>query len=225
MEWYFVIIILLGILCIIILLFYILLKLIFYVPSTGHITENIIAIKNYFASSFIFTKNSEKILIDAGFTKRKMKKELTKLNLKPENISHVFLTHSDIDHVGGLSLFEDKKIYFGKKTKIKNPEKYKFLDDGEVMKVGDIRIHAISTPGHRKGHTAYLVDEKFLFTGDLLRLKDGKVKAFIKIICHDFDDVNSSIKKIAKLENIEILLTAHTGYTTKFNQAIKKWKS
>ena len=42
------------------------------------------------------------------------------------------------------------------------------IADGEVIRVGDIHIEAISTPGHTNSHMAYLVDARLLLTGDAL---------------------------------------------------------
>ena len=193
-------------------------------PPTGKVTENIISIKTIFVSSYIYMRDSDMILIDAGMSKRALKKQLKKLDINPRDISDVFLTHGDIDHRGGLSLFKTANIYFGEDTKIKHPERYKFLGDEDIVEVGNIKVKAIKTPGHRSGHTSYLIDDKYLFSGDLIRLKEGKVKPFFKLICDDFEEIQESLKKIANLKNLEMILTPHHGYTTKFYEDLDKWK-
>jgi len=55
-------------------------------------------------------------------------------------------------------------------------------------------------------------------------LKAGKVKPFFKLISADFTQLLESLRKVAKIENVKMLLTAHTGYTTEFDKAIEKWK-
>ncbi|MHA1515303.1 MAG: hypothetical protein ACTSPF_07195 [Candidatus Heimdallarchaeaceae archaeon] len=92
------------------------------------------------------------------------------------------------------------------------------------MEVDGIKIQTISTPGHCLGHTAYIVDEEFLFTGDALRLKNGEVKTFLRIISSDFEKQKRTIEMLAELDNISILFTAHHGFTTNFDKAIEKWK-
>jgi len=224
MEWYFILIILLGILIVILIVFYWLYKSNFTLSPTGNITENIVCIKNRMVNVYIYTKGSDRIVVDAGFSAKAMKKELMKIDIIPEKVTDVFITHSDPDHIGGLSIFSKAKIYFGEGLKVKNPDKYKFLGDNDQIMVGKIKVQAISTPGHRLGHTSYLIDGKYLFSGDLLRLKAGKVKPFFKIISTDFEQLLESIRKVAKIENVKMLLTAHTGYTTEFDKAIEKWK-
>jgi glyoxylase-like metal-dependent hydrolase (beta-lactamase superfamily II) len=44
-----------------------------------------------------------------------------------------------------------------------------FIDDAEVIKVGDLRLRAIHNPGHTEGSVSFLVDgAPLLFTGDTL---------------------------------------------------------
>jgi glyoxylase-like metal-dependent hydrolase (beta-lactamase superfamily II) len=177
-----------------------------------------------FVSTYIYKKDDKMILIDAGLSKRSLNKELKKLDINPRNISDVFLTHGDIDHRGGLSLFKTATIYCGEGTNIKHPERYKFLADEDTVEVGNIEIKAIKTPGHRSGHTSYLIDNRYLFSGDLIRLKQGKVKPFFKFICDNFEEVKESLGKIANLKNLEMILTPHHGYTTEFHKDLEKWK-
>lgn len=44
------------------------------------------------------------------------------------------------------------------------------LDDQDILKLGDISIRAISTPGHTSGCTSYLIAD-MLFTGDTLLIR------------------------------------------------------
>lgn len=224
MEWYFILIIVLGILIVILVVLYWLYKSNFPLSPTGNISENIVCIKNRIANVYIYTKGADRVVVDAGFSTKGMKKELMKMDIIPEKITDVFITHSDPDHIGGLSIFSTAQIYFGKDSKVQHHDNYKFVVNNELILVGAIKVQAISTPGHRLGHTCYLIDNEYLFSGDLLRLKAGKVKPFFKLISADFDQLLESIRKVAKIENVKMLFTAHTGYTTEFDNAIDKWK-
>lgn len=44
----------------------------------------------------------------------------------------------------------------------------RFIQDGELLELGDIKIEAIATPGHTDSHMAYLVNQTYLLTGDAL---------------------------------------------------------
>ena len=46
-----------------------------------------------------------------------------------------------------------------------------FLRDREVLKLGDVIIEAIATPGHTDSHSAYLVNNKAVLTGDALFIR------------------------------------------------------
>jgi sulfur dioxygenase len=47
----------------------------------------------------------------------------------------------------------------------------RFIRDGEVLQVGQVRIEAIATPGHTDSHMAYLVNHTHLLTGDALFIR------------------------------------------------------
>ena len=66
-----------------------------------------------------------------------------------------------------------------------------FIDDAEVIEVGDLRLRAIHNPGHTEGSISFhVVDTPLLFTGDTLfpggpgntQLEGGDFAAIIKSI-------------------------------------------
>lgn len=68
-------------------------------------------------STLIETKNN-KILIDIGTTNIYVEKKLRLLNIDPDNIDSIFITHTHVDHVSGLKVFLKKhhpKVYLTKK--------------------------------------------------------------------------------------------------------------
>ncbi len=42
------------------------------------------------------------------------------------------------------------------------------LSDGELVRIGQLSVRCLHTPGHAHGHLAFLVDEQDLFTADVL---------------------------------------------------------
>lgn len=228
MEWYYILAIVAAIIgsigvAIIVLIKY-MSKHYWHTSPTSKLIENVYAIKDKYVNCFIYQKDSTTIMIDLATSVKAVKKGLDQLNMNPETISRIFLTHSDMDHVGAIPLFPKSEIYLGIGAKIKNPDRHKFLNDNDIIEIGSIKVQAISTPGHRMGHTVYLIDEKYLFTGDTIVIVDQIVKSFLKLISSNYEEQLESIKKIAKLQNIEGLFTAHGGYTTNFEEAIKEWK-
>lgn len=57
--------------------------------------------------TYIETKN-HRILIDVGTTTVKIEKNLTEINVDPNSIDIVLITHAHIDHVKGLKVFNKK---------------------------------------------------------------------------------------------------------------------
>jgi glyoxylase-like metal-dependent hydrolase (beta-lactamase superfamily II) len=110
-------------------------------------------------------------------------------------------------------------------TPVEISREYNLLNDGEIVKVGNIKITAIHTPGHTLGHFSYLIDDKYLFTGDLLLLNGGKVGPFYKIWNMDHELDKESIKKIAKLEKIEAICTCHSKCSFDFKKATEDWRN
>ncbi|ACB52817.1 unknown [Crocosphaera subtropica ATCC 51142] len=47
----------------------------------------------------------------------------------------------------------------------------RFIRDGEILNVGEIKIQAIATPGHTDSHMSYLVNDNCLLTGDSLLIR------------------------------------------------------
>ena len=101
-------------------------------------------------------------------------------NIQNKKVS-VILTHGHADHIFDLLNYDFENIYLddnARKTLL-NPE----LNLGKYFKLGEINVPAeklknnreldekwkvIHTPGHTEGSSCYLLDNKFLFTGDTL---------------------------------------------------------
>jgi glyoxylase-like metal-dependent hydrolase (beta-lactamase superfamily II) len=101
---------------------------------------------------------------------------------------------------------------------------YILLKDNDEIKVGEIVVRAVESPGHTPGSMSYVIDGKYLFAGDALRLIGGKVRPLIRFINMDHAMCLNSIKKLAGLSRIEMILTCHRGYCRDFNGAMEKWK-
>ncbi|MBU0491997.1 MAG: MBL fold metallo-hydrolase [Chloroflexi bacterium] len=207
---------------------------------TGPVAEHVYAVKDGMVSMFILTNGESVIAIDAGNGEASVRAELQKLPISPESVTHLFLTHSDGDHVGGLACFPNAHVYlsrdeeqmidgttarfFGRRRNRSIDRPYTLLDDGEVVTVGHIAVRAIATPGHTPGAMSYLVDGHVLFTGDTLRLRDGRAQTFIRWINMDTAAQKASIHKLARLQGVTLLCTAHTGCTANWDHALERWR-
>jgi len=96
------------------------------------------------------------------------------------NLSHIIETHNHADHLSGRGLLVEATgatIHISKDAGVEY--KHEPLSDGEVVKVGATQIRALSTPGHRPEHLAFVVEDTsrseepwLLLTGDSLFVGD-----------------------------------------------------
>ena len=94
------------------------------------------------------------------------------------------------------------------------------LDLNSVSRNGSL-THYFKRAYCKYGPLFPLINDSILCTGDLLLLKDGSAKPFYVIWNKNHNADKESIKKIAKLENIEILCTAHSKCSFDFRNAMK----
>ncbi len=96
------------------------------------------------------------------------------------SIEHILETHNHADHVSGhgrLAAATGAKIYIHRDAE---PEyEHEPIDDGFELKVGELLVRALHTPGHRPEHTAFaLIDRRrgeepwAVLTGDTLFVND-----------------------------------------------------
>ena len=93
-----------------------------------------------------------------------------------------------------------------------------------MIEVGRIKVEVITTPGHTPGQVSYLINNEVLCIGDTLNIENGKVKPFYKFWNMDHETDIKSIQKLAKLNHISVLCTAHTGWTQDWDHAISEWR-
>ena len=105
------------------------------------------------------------------------------LRIAEENgfrISHVLETHNHADHLSGKGRLVEAtgaKVYVSKDAGVEYD--HEPLEDGDVIEVGDVRIKALATPGHRPEHLSFVIEDAsrgeepwILFTGDSLFVGD-----------------------------------------------------
>lgn len=195
--------------------------------KTQQITENIYVVRTMISNFYIFTDGENTICFDTGYIKPIINRALKIINIKPDSISNIFLTHSDFDHVGGINSFRNAKIYLSvdeeKMITYKKPRrliifnmrikrKYEMLKDGDVINIGKIKVKSITTPGHTPGSMSYLVNDSILFTGDTLSVQNNQIKPFSRLQNMNTKQQKESIKKLLKINNVKLICTGHTGY-------------
>jgi glyoxylase-like metal-dependent hydrolase (beta-lactamase superfamily II) len=201
--------------------------------KTQKLADNLYAVNCLMVNFYVYDTGKSLIAFDTGLNPRMAAKGLKKLGLSPENVKHVFLTHSDFDHVGGLRAFRGAQVYISKREvpmisglkprllglihnrRIKNVTP---LDDRRSIRVDTTFVQIIDTPGHTVGSACYLVDNKILVTGDLLRIKLSKeIVPFLLFQNMDHKTDTASLEKLKSEgfpDKAEWILSAHTGVKT-----------
>jgi glyoxylase-like metal-dependent hydrolase (beta-lactamase superfamily II) len=207
--------------------------------KTSEVLTNIFAVSTGYVNFFLVKTGQKYIAFDTGTSQEMALQELIRLNIKPEDVVAVFLTHSDSDHIGGIGLFRYAKIYIPKQeelmfngstkrtafTRNKFDCNYETLNDGQTVDLEGASIKCIVTPGHTKGSSCYILNGKYLFSGDNFSLKNGKARLFIALFNMDGKEQKKSLVNIiSKLQNIEGVFTGHHGYTEKFTEAFEHWQ-
>jgi len=202
---------------------------------TVEIVDGITPIHEEFTNMYLIPAGEKYIAIDAGMNIDLITAGFEKVDVEFDDVIAVFLTHTDFDHTRGLSLFENAQVYISEQEEqmINNttfrmdttynsiPEGYKTLRDGEVVTIGGQQIKGILTPGHTPGAMCYLLNNKQLFVGDALGLRDGKAGLFSEIFNMDTPKQLESLSILKKLKGVEYMFTAHFGYTDDFEKAFE----
>lgn len=217
-------------------------KEIFKPLNTGHIDERVSCVREFVANIFFYTKNGVTIMIDAGYNYGRLQEKMGWLDLDPNSIRHILITHQDTDHVGAVErdsggLFREATLYIGREEdRYLTGEKrrrvifglYKLpqvlidnskvlLRDGQLIDIGGIRIECFLVPGHTWGHMVYLIDDAYLFTGDTLWLGPDGGYSFINMLA---ESNRVAVRSLAALEDklrqrglSPVIITGHTGWT------------
>ncbi len=138
---------------------------------------------------YMVVSQGEAVVIDAGFPRESL--EAAEFILDREiNVKMFIATHGHFDHVLGFDVMrrrlkkdiplyihigdvellkragEAVKKYFG--IDLTPPKPDRFLEGGEELEIGDVKLKVIHTPGHTMGSISLYSEEGFVFTGDTL---------------------------------------------------------
>ncbi len=210
--------------------------------NTGRIDEHVACVREWVANIFFYTKNGVTIMIDAGYNYARLQEKMGWLDMDPASIQHILITHQDTDHVGALEndseqLFRNATVYIGeienryltgearrkvfhgcyRLPMVRMDNRRVTLKDGQILYLGDIKVECILVPGHTWGHMVYLIDDRYLFTGDTIWFGADGGYSFISTLA---EDNRLAVRSLEKLEaNIRsrkqpvAVITGHTGWT------------
>lgn len=120
--------------------------------------------------SYLVVSNGESAVIDATRMTDIFLNFAERLGAK---ITHVFDTHLHADHISGGRTIAEKAgatYWLPSKDATEVMFDYEPLEEGKVITIGNtmIDISALYSPGHTIGSTSFVVDKKFLLSGDIL---------------------------------------------------------
>ena len=223
-------------------------KEIFKPLNTGWIDENLACVREWVANIFFYRKNGTTLMIDAGYNYDRLEEKMGWLGIDPASIHHILITHQDTDHVGAVEadspgLFHRATLYIGETEneyltgamrrkviyhlyrlpQVNIPNEKVLLKDEQVFYIDDIKIECFLVPGHTWGHMVYLVDDRYLFTGDTLWFGADGGYSFISSLA---EDNKLAVKSLAALEQRlrsrqlrPLFITGHTGWTDRLEFA------
>ena len=223
-------------------------KAIFKTLNTGWIDEHVACVREWVAHIIFYRKGDTVLMIDAGYNYDRLEETMGWLGIDPRSIRDILVTHQDTDHVGAVEadspgLFRKAKLYVGeienryltgevrrkviyhlyKLPQVTIPNEKRLVKDGEKLDIGGVSVECFLVPGHTWGHMVYLIDEKYLFTGDTIWLGADGGYSFISALA---ENNKLAVQSLAALEKKlqsrgirPMFITGHTGWTDNFEFA------
>ncbi|OOF40212.1 MBL fold metallo-hydrolase [Rodentibacter mrazii] len=181
--------------------------------------------------SLIWDDEKNAAIVDPGGEAEKLIQQIEKFGV---NLKAILLTHAHLDHVGAAErikqhfnveiwgsqendrfLFDslpDQAERFGLPN-IKPFLPDRWLNEGDVVNIGDFQFDILHLPGHTPGHVGFIEQEKKVaFTGDVLFQGSVGRTDFPQ---GSHEQLISSIReKLFKLHDDMIIIAGHGPYTT-----------
>lgn len=139
-------------------------------------------------------------------------------------ITHVLDTHLHADHIsGGRKLAEQTGATYWLPPKDAEEVVFHYqpLEGGQKIRIGRsaLEIHALYSPGHTIGSTSFVVDEKYLLTGDILFI-DSIGRPDLAGMAEDWvSDLRESLyQRYKELSEELIVLPAHFMILEELNE-------
>lgn len=113
----------------------------------------------------------EAVLIDP--VREQLEQDLAVLDEMGVDFKYILDTHVHADHVTGAALLREKtgaQTVLSKRSGTRCADIY--VDDGDVLTFGNLKLEVRATPGHTNGCVTYVTgDRKMAFTGDALLIE------------------------------------------------------
>ena len=194
--------------------------------ETSKLNDSVFCCKDKFVNVFVFKGTTGYVLVDAGFGEESLVAELNKLNIKPDMVTGLLLTHTDGDHIGAVGALKNAKIYMHKdeeqmingtngKFPLYHPKwsfgPYTLLNSNDTLIVDGVKVKILHLPGHTPGSCCYLINNEYLAVGDNASLKNNSLSHFVDFFNMDTPQQEVSMAKVPELYSAKHILTAHFG--------------
>ncbi len=142
---------------------------------------------------YIIKLKGKIVLVDTGSSanSEELVDYLNELNIKPEGVDVVLLTHRHWDHTGNISLFKNAEVF----------------DSVNVDELNLEDIKVVRTPGHTPDSLCFLYGD-VLFSGDTLFHNGGRGRTDLE--GGDEHTLLNSVKKLKKID-YKILCPGHVN--------------
>jgi N-acyl homoserine lactone hydrolase len=190
--------------------------------------------KNYLANESAYSRyiaqHTSKFIIEQ---EDELDHQLSKINLKPQDVDLVVLTHLHLDHTDGLRFFPNTEIIvnqFEYDHPYSNlPTTYPSWFKPNLVNYKEDRIEVfekaypitraedvlyIPTPGHTSGHSSILFrtdDVDIIFAGDTSYYQDQVLKGEIAGVNKDFIQTKETYKRLIRYSSVRptVYLPSH----------------
>ena len=184
-------------------------------------------IKDSTNSIFIIEGTDKSLVIDCGVKVKGLSSFIAKLTSKPQVLA---LTHGHRDHSASISEFNT--VYMNKKDKemlLPYTGNITYVDDGDIIDIGDKQFQVIGMYGHTEGSIGFLdIQDKWLFTGDAIgstslwmQITPLPLEAALDVIWR-IEDVEDAFKEIFVGHYPELDQIANMTYVNKMKYLIEK---
>ena len=134
-------------------------------------------------------------------------------------IRHILETHNHADHVSGRGRLAEAT---GATIHVPNADEVDFesraVGEGTTVELGDVRIVALATPGHRPEHVAYLVEDRsrgetpwMVLTGDSLFVGDLARPDLAVDAREGAHELHHSLRRLLDLDDFVEVWPGHIG--------------
>ncbi len=198
--------------------------------DTGPVFGPVQAVRDGFMNLYVLKDVGGLVCFDAGWRPAMVARGFEVLGLNPRDVVAVFLTHLHWDHARSTGLFRNAEVFIGKHEIpaevpkwLKPVRRLTGVTEGQMLSAAGISVRVLETPGHTSGSVSYLAGERFLFSGDVICLRQGEAFPFPFWFNRDSQALAQSVRKLAGLNGIECLLTGHNGFTADVAHAFRRW--